>query len=194
MAFYFLLCLVAASGLGIGLGWVLKARVVNKHLVHVEDAWAARVQDKAREGELTIAKLGSLLHSLQTSYAVAQTTIRAHEASLTEYQAKLSALETHCATQTQAWEARYDAALQGKDEEIKRWQRRVWELEPFPVRVQEWEANYLLITRDKEAQIRQLQSRICELERLRRQTEHWKFSALLHERKLSAPKLALGRG
>ena len=198
-----LLGLMAVFGLGAWLGWALTSWLANKRIRKLEETWAARLQNREDELELTTAKLGSLLNALQTSYNTAQAIIRAHEAALAEYQSNLGELETSRAAQTaeldrirealsretQDWETKYDAVVQAQAAEIDRWQSRVRELEPITVRAQEGEAKFLRINRDKDAQINQLQRQVRELEQLRVQTKHWKFSVLLQEREAATTKL-----
>lgn len=196
------LYLVAAFGLGAGLGWGLKSWLANKRLRQLEETWAARSQNKEDELELTTAKFGSLLNALQTSHNAAQATIRAHEAALAEYQAKLGQIAASLAARTAELDQTRQAlsretqdretntaAVQAQAEEIGRLQTRVRELESITARAQEWEAKFLLVTSHKDAQINQLQWQLRERERLRAQTKHWMFSVLLQEREATAAKL-----
>ena len=191
------LCLIVALGLGLVLGWVLKSQVAKKHLLNLEETWAARLYDKQHEEELTSSKLGLLLNSLQNSYSTTQATIHAREASLAECQAKLATQKAELdrtrealRRESQEWEARYNALMEDKEAEIRQLLSQVRELEPFTGRVQEGEARLRLITRDKDVQINQLQRRLRELERPGTQTKHWKFSILLQERELAIARFA----
>ena len=135
MALFSSLILIAALGLGALLGWALQSWLTNKRIRKLEDTWAARRQNREDELELTNAKLGALLQALQTSYNDAQTTIRAHEASLAECQAELGELETRLTAQraeldqtkealgreVRDWEARHYAVVQDKEAEIGRY-------------------------------------------------------------------------
>ncbi len=93
-------CLLAAFGLGALLGWVLKSLFGDRKLIDLEESWAARLRGKETEWETGNAKLRAQFNTLQTDFNASSATIRAHEASLVDWETKYGALEASLVTRT----------------------------------------------------------------------------------------------
>lgn len=93
-------CLLAAFGLGALLGWALKSLFGDRRVSDLEESWAARLRGKESEWEMGNAQLRSQVNTLQTNLNSASDTVRAHEASLTEWNTKYGLLEAALTTRT----------------------------------------------------------------------------------------------
>lgn len=93
-------CLLAAFGLGALLGWALKSLFGDRKLIDLDESWAARLRGKEGEWETGNAKLRSQFNTLQTDFNASTATVRAHEASLVDWETKYGALEASVATKT----------------------------------------------------------------------------------------------
>ena len=93
-------CLLAAFGLGALLGWALKSLFGDSRVTDLEESWAARLRGKESEWETGSARMRTQLTTLQTNFDASAATLRAREATLSDWEAKYSMMEANLTAKT----------------------------------------------------------------------------------------------